>query len=74
MGLYLWAVAARAGRRRERAVADAHCDEVESVLRPVYGADTNLWMRRWFFLATAGLFSCADGSEWEISRYRMKAG
>ncbi len=55
---------------------DAHRDEIESVLRPVYGNDTALWMRRWrwFFLATAGLFGYADGSEWGVSHYRMKAG
>jgi cyclopropane-fatty-acyl-phospholipid synthase len=55
---------------------DAHRDEIESILRPVYGNDTNLWMRRWrwFFLATAGLFGYADGSEWGVSHYRMKAG
>jgi cyclopropane-fatty-acyl-phospholipid synthase len=53
---------------------DAHRSEIEAVLRPVYGDDTNLWMRRWrwFFLATAGLFGYADGSEWGISHYRMK--
>jgi hypothetical protein len=28
---------------------------------------------RWFFLATAGLFGYADGSEWGFSHYRMKA-
>jgi hypothetical protein len=28
---------------------------------------------RWFFLATAGLFGYADGSEWGVSHYRMKA-
>jgi cyclopropane-fatty-acyl-phospholipid synthase len=27
---------------------------------------------RWFFLATAGLFGCADGSEWGIGHFRMK--
>jgi cyclopropane-fatty-acyl-phospholipid synthase len=55
---------------------DAHRDEIESILRPVYGHDTSLWMRRWrwFFLATAGLFGYADGSEWGVSHYRMKAG
>jgi cyclopropane-fatty-acyl-phospholipid synthase len=55
---------------------DAHRDEIESVLRSVYGTDTNLWMRRWrwFFLATSGLFGYADGSEWGVSHYRMKAG
>ena len=54
---------------------DAHRDEIEAVLRPVYGSDTALWMRRWrwFFLATSGLFGYADGSEWGVSHYRMKA-
>jgi cyclopropane-fatty-acyl-phospholipid synthase len=54
---------------------DAQRDEIEDVLRPVYGSDTGLWMRRWrwFFLATAGLFGYADGSEWGISHYRMTA-
>jgi len=54
---------------------DRNRDQVERVLRPVYGDDLALWMRRWrwFFLATAGLFGYADGSEWGISHYRMKA-
>jgi cyclopropane-fatty-acyl-phospholipid synthase len=54
---------------------DTHRDEIESILRPVYGNDTGLWMRRWrrSFLATAGLFGHADGSEWGVSHYRMKA-
>ena len=54
---------------------DAHRDEIENVLRPTYGSDTALWMRRWrwFFLATSGLFGYADGSEWGVSHYRMKA-
>jgi cyclopropane-fatty-acyl-phospholipid synthase len=54
---------------------DSHRDEIDDVLRPVYGSDTALWMRRWrwFFLATAGLFGYADGSEWGVSHYRMKA-
>ena len=54
---------------------DAHRDEIEATLRKVYGNDTSLWMRRWrwFFLATAGLFGYADGSEWGVSHYRMKA-
>jgi cyclopropane-fatty-acyl-phospholipid synthase len=53
---------------------DANRDAVEAVLRPVYGKDTGLWMRRWrwFFLATAGLFGYADGTEWGVSHYRMK--
>jgi cyclopropane-fatty-acyl-phospholipid synthase len=54
---------------------DAHSDEIERILRPVYGRDTALWMRRWrwFFLATSGLFGYAGGSEWGISHYRMRA-
>jgi len=54
---------------------DFNRDEIEGILREVYGNDTALWMRRWrrFFLATAGLFGYADGSEWGFSHYRMKA-
>ncbi len=55
---------------------DSHRDEIEGILGEVYGNDTALWMRRWrwFLLATAGLFGYADGSEWGVSHYRMKAG
>jgi cyclopropane-fatty-acyl-phospholipid synthase len=54
---------------------DANRAEIETTLRKVYGEDTALWMRRWrwFFLATAGLFGHAGGSEWGVSHYRMKA-
>jgi cyclopropane-fatty-acyl-phospholipid synthase len=54
---------------------DSHRDEIERILRKVYGNDTALWMRRWrwFFLATAGLFGYADGTEWGVSHFRMKA-
>jgi len=54
---------------------DAHRDEIEGILREVYGDDTALWIRRWrwFFLATSGLFGYADGSEWGVSHYRMRA-
>jgi cyclopropane-fatty-acyl-phospholipid synthase len=55
---------------------DSHRDRIEAILRDVYASDTPLWMRRWrwFFLATSGLFGYADGSEWGVSHYRMKAG
>jgi cyclopropane-fatty-acyl-phospholipid synthase len=55
---------------------DSHRDELEGIVGEVYGNDTALWMRRWrgFLLATAGLFGYADGSEWGVSHYRMKAG
>jgi cyclopropane-fatty-acyl-phospholipid synthase len=54
---------------------DSNRDEIEAILRNVYGNDTSLWMRRWrwFLLATAGLFGYAGGSEWGVSHYRMKA-
>jgi cyclopropane-fatty-acyl-phospholipid synthase len=54
---------------------DANRDAVEAVLRPVYGNDTALWMRRWrwFFLATSGLFGYDGGNEWGVSHYRLKA-
>jgi cyclopropane-fatty-acyl-phospholipid synthase len=32
---------------------------------------TRRW--RWFLLATTGLFGYADGTEWGVSQYRMKA-
>jgi cyclopropane-fatty-acyl-phospholipid synthase len=52
--------------RNEAAVMD--------VLREVYGADAALWKRRWrlFFLATAGLFGHAGGTEWGVSHYRLR--
>ncbi|MGA8899385.1 SAM-dependent methyltransferase [Bradyrhizobium sp.] len=54
---------------------DSHRAEIEAILRKVYRDDCGLWMRRWrwFFLATAGLFGYAGGSEWGVSHYRMKA-
>jgi cyclopropane-fatty-acyl-phospholipid synthase len=54
---------------------DAQHDEIEAILRKAHGSDTALWMRRWrrFFLVTSGLFGYADGSEWGVSHYRMKA-
>ena len=54
---------------------DADREPIEAILHKVYGSDTGLWMRRWrwFLLATAGLFGYADGSEWGVSHYRMKA-
>jgi cyclopropane-fatty-acyl-phospholipid synthase len=50
---------------------DANRDAIREVLRPVYGLQTGLWMRRWrwFFLATSGLFGYRDGTEWGVSHY-----
>ncbi|MFT4098184.1 MAG: cyclopropane-fatty-acyl-phospholipid synthase family protein [Rhodoblastus sp.] len=53
---------------------DASDAAIESVLRPVYGADTALWKRRWrwFFLATEGLFGHAGGDVWGVGHFRMR--
>ncbi len=67
------------GRHYERTAMDwlanfdRHSDEVDDILRRVYGVDANLWRRRWrlFFLATAGLFGHANGEEWGVSHYRL---
>ena len=52
---------------------DADTDAVMRIFREVYGADAALWARRWrlFFLATAGLFGHAGGTEWGVSHYRL---
>ncbi len=54
---------------------DAHRAAIENIQRGVDGEAAALWMRRWrrFFLATAGLFGYADGSESRVSHFRMKA-
>lgn len=53
---------------------DAHAPAIEPILADVYGRDAALWRRRWrlFFLATAGLFGHAGGSEWGVSHYRLR--
>lgn len=53
---------------------DAAPDAIDDVLRQTYGAEAGLWRRRWrlFFLATAGLFGHADGTEWGVSHFRLK--
>jgi cyclopropane-fatty-acyl-phospholipid synthase len=53
---------------------DARHDAIEAILRQGHGEATALWMRRrrCSFLATAGQFGYADGSEWGISHYRLK--
>jgi cyclopropane-fatty-acyl-phospholipid synthase len=53
---------------------DRRQDEALSLLQPVYGEASRLWLRRWrlFFLATEGLFGHRDGSVWGVSHYRLK--
>jgi cyclopropane-fatty-acyl-phospholipid synthase len=54
---------------------DSHRDDIAASLHDVYGDETAIWMRRWrwFFLAIAGLFGHAEGREWGVSQYRMRA-
>ena len=54
---------------------DVHRDAIEASLRKVYGEESAPWLRRrrWFLLATSGLFGYGDGTEWAVSHYRMKA-
>ena len=54
---------------------DANRDRVRTVLDPRYGADLDLWLKRWrlFFLATAGLFGYRGGTKWGVSQYRLRA-
>ena len=53
---------------------DAHRQDINAILKSVYGADADLWRRRWrlFFLSTAGLFGHAGGEEWGVGHYRLK--
>jgi cyclopropane-fatty-acyl-phospholipid synthase len=53
---------------------DASKTAIDAILAEVYGADADLWRRRWrlFFLATAGLFGHANGEEWGVSHYRLR--
>ncbi len=52
---------------------DAHIGEIMPILKSVYGADANLWRRRWrlFFLATAGLWGHDGGREWGVGHYLL---
>ena len=47
--------------------------EIQPILRQVYGAEAGVWRKRWrlFFMATAGLWGHAGGSEWGIGHYRL---
>ena len=52
---------------------DGNSADVDAALAETYGADADLWKRRWrlFFLATAGLFGHDGGREWGVSHYRL---
>ena len=52
---------------------DARQAEILPILRDVYGRDAGVWRKRWrlFFMATAGLWGHAGGSEWGVGHYRL---
>lgn len=52
---------------------DSNRARLDEILSEVYGTQAALWRRRWrlFFLAIAGLFGHAGGSEWGVGHYRM---
>ncbi|MEP6967941.1 MAG: SAM-dependent methyltransferase, partial [Pseudomonadota bacterium] len=54
---------------------DRNAAAVAAALRETYGAEADIWRRRWrlFFLATAGLFGDRGGEVWGVSHYRLKA-
>jgi cyclopropane-fatty-acyl-phospholipid synthase len=49
---------------------------IAPILEATYGAEADIWRRRWrrFFLATAGLFGYAGGAEWGVSHYLLAPG
>lgn len=53
---------------------DRNEDEIERILKEVYGDKWLLWKRRWrlFYLATEGLFGHARGEEWGVKHYRLR--
>ena len=53
---------------------DANRARIDPILRQVYGADAQIWRRRWrmFFLATAESFGFKDGEAWGVNHYRLK--
>ncbi|MBV8474163.1 MAG: class I SAM-dependent methyltransferase [Hyphomicrobiales bacterium] len=52
---------------------DSNRARIDEILLQVYGDQAELWRRRWrlYFLAIAGWFGHAGGSEWGVSHYRM---
>jgi cyclopropane-fatty-acyl-phospholipid synthase len=45
-----------------------------AALKPVYGADAALWLRRWrvFYMACAELFGYEGGSQWRVAHYLFR--
>ncbi|UPT74343.1 MAG: cyclopropane-fatty-acyl-phospholipid synthase family protein [Elusimicrobiota bacterium] len=68
------------GRHYERtandwlARLDARRAEALETLKPVYGSDAALWLRRWrvFYMACAELFGYEGGSQWRVAHYLFR--
>jgi len=56
------------------ALFDANRARIDPILAQVYGAQGNVWRRRWrmFFLATAESFGFNKGQSWGVNHYRLK--
>ena len=56
------------------ALFDANRAQIDPILARVYGADAQIWRRRWrmFFLATAESFGFKNGEAWGVNHYRLK--
>jgi len=56
------------------ALFDANRARIAPILARVYGAEANVWRRRWrmFFLATAESFGFNKGRSWGVNHYRLK--
>ena len=56
------------------ALFDANRARIDPILAHVYGADAQVWRRRWrmFFLATAESFGFKNGEAWGVNHYRLK--
>ena len=53
---------------------DTNRDRIDPILAHVYGAEAQVWRRRWrmFFLATAESFGFNNGCSWGVNHYRLK--
>ena len=53
---------------------DTNRGRIDPILAHVYGAQANLWRRRWrmFFLATAESFGFNKGQSWGVNHFRLR--
>ncbi len=53
---------------------DERREQILPIFRETYGADAEIWFRRWrvFFMACAELFGFNNGNEWFVSHYLLR--